>query len=588
MKKLLSLLVVSALGSSLAQVYGQNNESPLRIYDGAVYVINSSNGQWAAGATQGVAYIGNSVTGETYKYGSEENATGYSVNTICNDGTVCGTYAERAAIWTPEGEWRELPVKDTDNGTSTCYGGPADGSFLVGNVARTSGFGDNSDGIGAPISEVPVIWYRNADGFYDVYEELPHTDEDWTGRAPQTMFIKGVSADGNTIVGRLIDYSGVVHLPVVWSRDENNEWTYKLYGEEYSFNTDAKKPEHPRYQPLEPDARDYYTAEELERFNEAMAAYEDSVAHANDYSVPDNERWPWPSYNPEEHYADFFDISTQDGAERRNEFAALYNKFLDEYAAYSDSLNTFFTDFYYYINEEVFYMIDVATSESGRYMVTDYVNNNTGIFYPVMFDFETGDVTFIPECAGGYFPLSVLDDGTVFMGQIAVMPPLYRYTSVWTKDKGLYPFGEWIKSVSATAYEDLTAQFELSGDNIMLGSACTTNGLGAYVCGFNQYNDMSYKSWTLDLTSYADSKYSAEEAVADGAGVEVYPNPVTDRIFVRGCDNASLMLFDVTGRCVLQSAVASEGVAVDMLPRGIYILKVSDGEKAFDKKIVVE
>lgn len=587
MKKLLSVLMASALCCPIVSVNAQDDgeRAPFNVYEGAVYIFNSRNGDWAAGATEGVAYIANARTGETYKYGTSDGSSGYLINSICDDGTVCGTYNDRAMIWTPGEEWRELPLMPEDSGISSCFGGPADGSFIVGNVTKANAMGEDNDGIGMPISEVPVIWYKNSEGFYDVYEELPHTDVDWTGRAPQTMFLKGVSADGSTLIGRLIDYSGVVYTPVVWKKNAENEWEYKTYGDEYNFKKDAKKPEHPRYKPTKPDVMDYLTEEEQNRFTEAMEAYQDSVNNAH-WSIPDDQRGPWPNYNPEEHYSDFFDKTTQDGVNRHNSFAEAYNKFIDDDKAYTDSLNTFFVDFYNYIADDMFYMTDVAVSENGKYMATNFINNASGSFYPVMMDLETGETSFLKE-GSGFFPMSVLEDKTVFLGQVAMIPPLYRYACVWDIENGMLPFGDWVQSVSETAYQDLIANFELAGENIMLGSAFSADGRGAYLCGFNQYQDLSYKSWTLDLTAYADSKYAVEEAVAENSEIVVYPNPATEYIYVKGAEEAAVMLYDLTGRCVLQSELGAEGVAVDMLPRGMYVVKVTDGDRTLEKKIIV-
>ena len=589
MKKLLSVLMASALCCPIVSVNAQDDgeRAPFNMYEGSVFLYNSYNGDWAAGATDGMAYITNTRTGEVFSYGtSEGGSNGYWVNSVCNDGTVCGSFNDHAMIWTPDTkEWRSLPVLPEDTGTSSCFGGPADGSFLVGNVSKRRAMGDDNDGVGVPISEVPVIWYKNSEGFYDTYEELPHTDIDWTGRAPQTMYFKGVSSDGNTLTGRFVDYSGIVHLPVVWKKNAENEWEYKLYGEEYSFNEDAKKPAYPRYKPTEPDVRDYLTEEEKERFDKAMEAYQDSVKNAG-WSIPEDQRGPWPTYNPEEHYSDFFDTTTQGGIERHNNFAEAYNKYSDEHNLYADSVNVFYEDFYNYINEDVFYMTDVAVSENGRYLATNYINNETSMYYPVVMDLETGEAEFLPS-GGSFFPVAVLNDKTVFLGQVAMVPPLYTYTKVWNPDLGEFTFGDWVQSISETAYQDLLANFELEGDNLMLGSAFAADGRGAYVCAFNQYQDLSYKSWTLDLTAYADSKYAVEEAVAENSEIVVYPNPATERIYVKGAEEAAVMLYDLTGRCVLQSELGAEGVAVDMLPHGMYVVKVTDGERSLEKKIIV-
>lgn len=579
MKKNYLFISTFVLFCSSVTAQEQNN---LKIFDNMACFKVSENGKWAAGSAFGESYIVNSETGKTYHFKSE--AAMYNVSSVSNSGIVTGEFSERAVYWSPEDEaWHDLPLKDGEN-LSYCYCGAEDGSFLLGNVQRKSQFEEDNDGIGGEIMETPVIWYRNSQGEYDIYQELPYTNVDWTGRAPQAMRPKNITKDGKTITGVYIDYSGYVNFPVTWTLEED-KWTYKIHCEKDFFKENAKKPVYPSYKPTKPDVLDYLTKEEQDRFNDALEAYKDSIEHAG-WAIPEEERWPWPTYNPEEHYSDFFDKSTQDGVERHNRFAEIYNKYIDQQKSYSDSIDTFHNDFWNYIETKQLYMIDIASSSNGRYITTNLLDLDYGVSEPVIIDLQNDGLMQEIDCDGN-FPTSVLNDGTVILSQPAVMPPMYRYSMVWTKEDGVYPIEDWIKSISPSAYEDFINKFETSNEHVMAGAISSSDGLGAKLCGFNQLEDLSFQSWVLDLTAYSDSKYNISKTEISN-GIIIYPNPCTERIFVKGIEDAYAKLYDTTGKCVAHSNITEDGIDVSTLNKGIYIMKIYNGDVCSEKKIVIQ
>lgn len=93
-------------------------------------------------------------------------------------------------------------------------------------------------------------------------------------------------------------------------------------------------------------------------------------------------------------------------------------------------------------------------------------------------------------------------------------------------------------------------------------------------------NDTIWASGGFDLTGVAVLRQ-----VTDGveevrmAEVRIWPNPTTDRLTVSGAEGASLALYDLTGRCLMQ--VVRCGLRTDLdlnaLNAGIYMLRV-DGK----------
>lgn len=73
------------------------------------------------------------------------------------------------------------------------------------------------------------------------------------------------------------------------------------------------------------------------------------------------------------------------------------------------------------------------------------------------------------------------------------------------------------------------------------------------------------------LTTYGEQNSNAPE-------VKIYPNPAVDYVFVEGSFGATVYLFDLSGRCVATSRVASSGVAkldLSAVATGDYILSVA-------------
>jgi len=76
------------------------------------------------------------------------------------------------------------------------------------------------------------------------------------------------------------------------------------------------------------------------------------------------------------------------------------------------------------------------------------------------------------------------------------------------------------------------------------------------------------------------------------SGLNVYPNPAQDKIFVDGkLNQADVIIWDMSGRqrIVLQNTDLHDGINVTSLESGIYIMTLSDDNGAIDnKKIVIK
>jgi hypothetical protein len=153
------------------------------------------------------------------------------------------------------------------------------------------------------------------------------------------------------------------------------------------------------------------------------------------------------------------------------------------------------------------------------------------------------------------------------------------------------------------------------------------NGLTANVSILNPNNSV-YQSWTYTSTSdnkiriWAWSKLLPTvsgtytfQAIYNGitcsstfdiinptgveelnslSGISIQPNPIHDNFNITfnresGIGSQELIIFDVTGRIVQEQKINSQLSTVNcQLSAGVYFVKVSDGERVYEEKLVVE
>ncbi len=73
-------------------------------------------------------------------------------------------------------------------------------------------------------------------------------------------------------------------------------------------------------------------------------------------------------------------------------------------------------------------------------------------------------------------------------------------------------------------------------------------------------------------------------------GLNVYPNPVTNgKIYISSKLNADkqITIFDVLGKKVLQTLLASKELNVASLSPGVYIIKIEEGDATATRKLIV-
>ena len=71
--------------------------------------------------------------------------------------------------------------------------------------------------------------------------------------------------------------------------------------------------------------------------------------------------------------------------------------------------------------------------------------------------------------------------------------------------------------------------------------------------------------------------------------INVYPNPATDVIYVANAEGAQVSVFDMNGRMVnsVESASANQAIDASVLAKGMYIVRIVDGQNVTTKKVSV-
>ncbi len=81
-----------------------------------------------------------------------------------------------------------------------------------------------------------------------------------------------------------------------------------------------------------------------------------------------------------------------------------------------------------------------------------------------------------------------------------------------------------------------------------------------------------------------------------GSNFSLYPNPTDDGVFsikIPGLYNdVELQVFDVLGKTIINKTLEADGNAIKVnektLNQGVYIVKLSQGEKSFIAKLIVK
>ena len=523
MKKTLLSLACVLLGGTMA--YAQEAAEVGHVYQGVTYNNCSPNGKWLVANQETAVYIYDANTGTSYEFADENYVNVYFAgygHSVTDNGMVCGmaqvatnpdSYeTETNAAYFKDGAWVTLPqlsgVKTGMNSANACT---PDGKVICGSLGN--------DGVSMATSDrlliYPVIWTLNDDGTY-VCEKLPHPEKDFTGRFPQYITAMDISADGNTIVGQVVDYSGFYVVPILYTRNAEGVWTYQLLAEDQVYDKEkaANMPEWVE-QPEQPKAEDYMSAADVDAYNAAVEAYNEAYQRCVAGDLPWSELPEYPEKG--------FYISDQTQAAA---YAAAVAKYKEDNAAWYAAFEAFDEALTEVTTGKSFEFNSIHITPNGKYILTDLKEPDPdpdpmawvpeSIYTNCVFDLTKVDNPMLTTSS------NMLSTGIIDNGFFVVAAPKGEYSrSSYIATPGsnnLTPIVDWCKANGNTAaanYIDTNMRFdvlnyvwndetgsydeETVGDSLVTGTGLISADGKTFVSWLQDPETNDYVSYTVDL-----------------------------------------------------------------------------------------
>ena len=90
---------------------------------------------------------------------------------------------------------------------------------------------------------------------------------------------------------------------------------------------------------------------------------------------------------------------------------------------------------------------------------------------------------------------------------------------------------------------------------------------------------IAYNSASSTLSTVENAKASK---------LSLYPNPASDKFYVQGLNGGNVQVYDANGRMIINTQYTQNGVDVNMLPKGVYVVKITDKNNSFSEKLIIK
>lgn len=537
------------------------------IYENLQILGISSDGKTAYSENMGTLTLIDIATGNLTEYIGEENNGFVAGQGGCftTDGMLVGATALGAA-YLKDGQWIQLDVPNPQF-DSYAQGVTPDGSLIVGMVGMAKMSTDDTD---TPM-QVPAAWSRNTDGTYGECQLLPYPEKDFSGRVPQYVTAFTPRADGNLVIGQVVDYSGSMTSVIYYTRDNSGKWSYNASLNKLCNPNGLVFPEVPGDAPETPQWTDFMTDEE-------KAAYDVAVEEWTNEGSGDHSTYP--------KYEDF--ASDEEKAAYAAAYAAWETAFAswnDKFMAYNAVLMQCFEEGVPVMMNNLYLSADnksVVSTTSIRY---EDPSNWTGIsssYTPITIDLETGKYDIKPH--ENIVISSLAADGTIFGWTESETVPRKAmvYKPGATEPVSLYGYyQEYAPETAAWIKENMIRDIEMydyeSGSWIPVhdveftGTPHVTPDLKVLATAVANVWD---ETVPVNIYSYVlPGSHAGVEGVADDAAdslkVSVFKG---GRIAIEG-EADTVTVFDADGRVMFNAAAAD--VIETGLASGAYIIKVT-------------
>ena len=297
--------------------------------------------------------------------------------------TISNSGEHAAVMWSGKAE---VPSALKDIGLSALEGITPDGSRACGYMTNTS------SGVMSVPFYVDIIGGRVGKA-----NPLPYPKKDFFGGTPQFVTAVWISDDGKTIAGMVRDGNGFYTWPIIYSQDDNKQWSYSLPSASL-FNPDnlpaLTHPEDIKWgengAPAPPDYLDYMTASELQAWLEALQTNPD---------IP-----PFDFMSDEENKA--FDAAAAQFSKEANAYQAeAYDRYWDQ--IYQMGRYEMFQGFPVLSPDGKWLVVDNGISDEET--TSDFIST----FVPYVFDLEAETHTTINTGKENLLPTQILSDGSI-------------------------------------------------------------------------------------------------------------------------------------------------------------------------------
>lgn len=572
-------LLILAAAAFAVPAYGAI-KTPV-IYDNASFNGISNDGKYAVSQIYGTVVVYNlQDNSETAFEASDENyyTLGNGKSITADGSLIVGSTIEAGnAAYYEGGQWILLSVPDQQQ-TNVANGVTSDGKRICGNL------GVHEMTISEDVlMQVPVYWDRKEDGTFGEPVRLPHPDTDLFGLTPQYITAVNLSDDGKIIVGQVQDCRGFMAYPIVFTQDDNGEWSYSIPTKDL-FNPDnipAAAP--PADGPIMPTQEDFMTDAEKEAYQAALQAYYDSGYDQNLY--PKYETFM--TDEEKEAYKTAYDTWETEQAAWEAQFDA-YNDFY--YGALDSSPNFVFNNIFLTPDGKTFASSLMVEKENDDPM--SYYPTMT-VYTPVTVDVATGTLTK-HESSTSMTASCITADGTILAATPLGTIPMEGFVirngetvSLTDYLTAISPeYGTWLKEnmshetiVGVDYDEDLDEWIEIYEDYAYTG--ITVSNPDMTVLAF--WNDCPWdmmgiaQGVVIDMTTEAG--ISAVEADGD-SNIALD----ADGNLTVGADIVSVAVYDLAGAMVASAQNPAGTVALG-LNSGVYVVKAvrADGSTAVAK-----
>lgn len=124
------------------------------------------------------------------------------------------------------------------------------------------------------VKYVPFVCDIDASGNFLEPKILPYPKLDLFRAEPQFVTAVWISGDGKTITGEVQDWRGFFIYPIIFTEEENGDWSYFLPSEQLFNPTNIEIPDNPWLnKPALPVPTDFMSGFRLQLYQEAMQAY---------------------------------------------------------------------------------------------------------------------------------------------------------------------------------------------------------------------------------------------------------------------------------------------------------------------------